>query len=342
MNIKKLFILLGNGFSIDLIKKLGYEAIINLYNLFSCGNCVPWPVNNEPGFLSYKHCPNLWNLGARSHMNAADSIALIEDIITCANIASNVPITRNIYREDNIYINAYKELTSYLKHLFIYYDSKVNDNDLSKLSNWGWIKFFNKVNNDPNYEKVFIVSYNYDIWLERLLLLHKIGFNVCKFEKKYSKKFQIIKPHGSISFTYRSKLDQISFNIPYKKDLMEISDGKPRDFKVQYSNLNENYLINPIIPPAGDSGRYNLGWAKDLRMLAKTEASKLISDDEIIICGLSYWHVDRVEIDEILTSLNPLINVKLINPNPPRALNAVLSSLFKNYLCYTNSDILGE
>lgn len=313
--------------------------------MFKCGNCVPWPVDNEPGFLSFKRCPSLWSLGARPFMDDKDAVALIEDIITCANISASTPTPSPVKsKTENIYIDAYKELTSYLKHLFIYYDNKIDNAVLNQVIDkckWPWALFFQDIYTDKSYEKIVIVSYNYDIWLERILTLSGIPFNISEFENKVNEKIQIIKPHGSISLIHKNKLDRISFRIPYDRELLEISNGEVTDFKISYNDLDENYLISAIIPPAGDSGRYNLGWANVLRTLAKTEASKLTPNDELIVCGISYWHVDRAEIDEILTSLNSNVNIKLINPNPPRAFNAVLSSLFTNYLCYTNSDILG-
>jgi hypothetical protein len=86
---KNLILILGNGFTIDFIKQLGKEKEIDARNLFSKGDKVPWVSDNEPGFLSYKRCPNLWNLGARTNNSIESSISLIEDIITCAHLYSN-------------------------------------------------------------------------------------------------------------------------------------------------------------------------------------------------------------------------------------------------------------
>ena len=63
-------------------------------------------------------------------------------------------------------------------------------------------------------------------------------------------------------------------------------------------------------------------------------------NDECIMCGISYWHVDRNEIDNILVRLSPKINIKMINPYPPKSLTAVLTSLFKNFVLYPKSNIL--
>ena len=57
---KDILIVLGNGFSIDLVKHINKETDINLSNLFRNGDKVLWPANDEPGFLSQYHCPELF------------------------------------------------------------------------------------------------------------------------------------------------------------------------------------------------------------------------------------------------------------------------------------------
>src|SRR5690606_13478007 len=84
--MKNIYIILGNGFTLDFLNSIGKLDEINARNLFKNGEKVPWPGNNQSGFLSYKYCPNLWNLGARPNSDSNQTIELIEDIITCANI----------------------------------------------------------------------------------------------------------------------------------------------------------------------------------------------------------------------------------------------------------------
>ncbi|WP_419873095.1 hypothetical protein [Candidatus Pristimantibacillus sp. PTI5] len=341
---KKLMIVLGNGFTIDFLNAIGNKTI-NVMNLFKDGHCVPWPVNNESGFLSFKYCPNLWHLGARPYIGDVESMQLIEEIITCANIADgNQALNPNIDPE-NLYIKAYKELAIYLKHLFVHYDTKVDFSDeqiVRQIENWGWAKYLRMLDQSTEYESITIVTYNYDVWLERVLKLLGIRFNVVGVQQgRPPSKFNIVKPHGSISFAYRTgktALDRTSFQIRYNKSL---SEGNITDFRIKYTELDHNYLINALIPPAGDSSRLKYGWAGQLRNRAIKMAKTLSENDEVIVCGISYWHVDRLELDGMLTSLNPAINIKLINPYPPRALNGILTSLFKNYICHTSSNILG-
>lgn len=333
--LKTLFILIGNGFTIDFIDHMQKEDVISVSNLFKFGSCVPWPVDKEPSFLSYKRCPNLWNLGARPSMCDRESIRLIEDIITCANVVDS-----NRRSGDNIYIKAYKELAIYLKHLFIYYNNKISDDEIrGRIDSWSWSIFLDKVYNSSEYKKIIIVTYNYDVWLERYLKVKGMKFNIGVLERMNNKKkITILKPHGSISFIHKTKLDKSSFEISYNRDL---SEGIAKEFSVKYSALDEHYLINAMIPPAGDSGRLQFGWASQIRGKIKQLAKELSPNDEVITCGLSYWHVDRKEIDEIFTSINPEVTLKLVNPYPPRTLNSVLCSLFPNYINYTSSKILG-
>jgi hypothetical protein len=342
---KSLYIILGNGFSLDFLERIDKLSQVDVRNLFKHGANVPWLADKEPGFLSFKHCPNLWNLGARPNMNDTDAIALIEDVITCVNVFTSVPksarlrTTTHYHKPNYIYIFAYQELVAYLKHLFIYYDQKTQLLP-EQLVEWPWAKFLKKVNQSERYNRVIIVTYNYDIWLERLLLYLKIPFQMDLFEEPNPDvKITILKPHGSISFAHTVEIDQAAFTIAQTR---EIQDANISDLRVRYDNLAGNYPINALIPSAGESARIKHSWAGQIRARATKLAQSLRPDDEALICGLSYWHVDRAELDEILTRCDPLINLKMINPNPSRALDAVITSIFDNYICYNSADALED
>lgn len=332
---KQYFIILGNGFTIDFMNYLQTKKNheINVRNLFSNGEIVPWPGNDKPGFLSYRYCPNLWTLGARPDMPDTEAIELIEDIITCANI-----LHRNNKKSDNIYIKAYKELVSYLQSLFVFYNNKL-DIASEEFSDWSWFKFLNNIYNDENVEKIHIITFNYDIWLERILKKNNIDFNISNLEEKEDgaekiKKIKIYKPHGSISFSHRVKKEQEAFEIRYD----DINDCDIEEFSLKYEEIDALNSINAIIPPAGDSNRLDFKWAKQIRDNAKRIATELKKEDELLICGLSYWHVDRLEIDGILTSINPDIDeIKVINPSTPKVFNAIITTLFDKVIFYKNS-----
>lgn len=327
---KNYYILLGNGFTIDLINFLTERKTrnVNVKNLFSNGELVPWPGNDKPGFLSYRYCPNLWTLGARPNMSDSEAIDLIEDIITCANI-----LHRNNKKSKNIYIKAYKELVTYLQALFVYYNNQINI-DGEEFSEWPWFKFLNKLYNSPDVSKIHIVTFNYDIWLERILKKQNIGFDISNLEDS-GKKIIIYKPHGSISFSHKVKKPKEAFEIRYDSDS---NDGKMDEFSLKYEEIDALNSVNAIIPPAGDSNRLDFKWAKEIKDKAKNIAQNLNKEDELLICGLSYWHVDRLEIDSILTSINPDIEeVKVINPFTPKVFNAIITTLFDKVIFYSNS-----
>lgn len=337
---KRLYIILGNGFSIDLINRMDCKEKIDLTNLFNFGYEVKWLSDEEPGFLSYKRCPNLWNLGAR--FNKGGGTKLIEEIITCANVYSYVKLKnpKRILQEDGIYIKAYKELVEYLKFLFIHYNDLISDEELNLvIQDWGWKYLFEKFKDVPEkFEKVTIVTYNYDIWLERVLELLGIQYSFPGIKENDSAIVDIIKPHGSISFQSDRCLDNSSFEIHYGRDILE---GRLGDIKIESKNLRVNSRINAMIPPAGDSARFSNHWSNELQSIAREAAKKLIEKDEVLLCGLSYWNVDRLELDELFLDLDADVNLKVINPNLPSEFNAVLESLFTNYVVYANSDILG-
>lgn len=178
------------------------------------------------------------------------------------------------------------------------------------------------------------------MFLERLLKLAGIPFSIYGFDDSKADVI-LFKPHGSISFSFKIKIQEYSpYNI---RDLIaESISQNSTDFEIKY-DLQEDYpIVNAIIPPAGDAERFGFGWIKDIRKGIDEIVSKSTSKDEMMIFGLSYWHVDRNELDEILLSLDNKMEVRFVNPKPPTALEAVLTSLFKNYIHFSNSKLIVE
>lgn len=335
------YIVLGNGFSIDLVQKMNKMEEIDLVNLFSKGEHVVYPKTNNRGFLSRKYTPDLWYLGARTYMPYEAAMQLVTDVITCANVY-NLSVEKRPNEErdsSNIYIHAYSELSSYLRYLFIYYDALVSEKDLKNILDK--IELIHYIKNClAKHKKIYIITYNYDVFLERLLTLAGITFDIYGFNDSKADVI-IFKPHGSISFSFKIKIQEYS---PYTiGDLIaESISQNSTDFEIKYE-LQEDYpIVNAIIPPAGDSERFRFGWIKDIRKGIDEIVSKSTSKDEMMLFGLSYWHVDRNEIDEILLSLDNKMQVHFINPQPPTALDAVLTSLFKNYIHFSNSKLIWE
>ena len=319
---------------------------IDVRDLFHYGDRIYTPWNTEPGFLSYKYCPSLWTLGARTNNNAEESNALIEEILTCANMVFdfvNEPDQKEKRiqfadkNKDKLYLKAYCELITYLRQLFSCYNEMISDDQLSdfvKDTEWGWVRFFKSI---KDFEKITIITYNYDIWLERILKALGVSFGVSGFDDCSDKLIEVIKPHVSISFV----TDAISkgYGVKYALDFEGLQIN---ELRVQYTDLTQ-YDKSFIIPPAGDSMRLERcsPWSYSLREKAKNAALSIRDDDEIVLCGISYWHVDRRELDSLLISLNEDSHFTFINPAPSRDLNAVLTSVFKNYILQSSSTEIG-
>lgn len=314
----------------------GVSPHIDLSNLFSMGCDVNWPANNRPGFLSYEHCPNLWALGARQTTPAAESYALIEQIITAVNACC---LADPASLDDGIYIRAYKELTSYLRYLFVHYDKSLiesnayNSEEIKKNLSW----LLSAIENDE-IENIDVISFNYDALLERSLAAQKIPFNIPALSEKKSK-LSIHKLHGSITFCGKSPLDKTSFSINYSNGFTE---GGIDDFEVRYDELDGHYTSIGILPPAGDSDRYSHRWIRQIWEKALASAENIADGDTVIIYGLSYWHVDRKEIDTLLGKVSRKARVISINPNPNPNLEAVCCSLFRSYHSYTTHHLLNR
>lgn len=389
---------MGNGITIDLMNHLGKSSEIDTGNLFRYGSMVPWPGTNKPGFLSYKYCPNLWHLGARSTISNEDSLSLIEQIIQCANVYGAAAfLDHALQRNPNdIHIKAYHELLLYLRYLFVHYDKKVGPLSAAQVEKWPWLKIIRDAINQNVFSQVTVVTYCYDIWLERSLTALGIPFYVSGFESPPAtgKAVEILKPHGSISFCYKNELPRSAFTEIKLRDFLDHSTTPTDDFTVNYQDLDRVFPLTPLIPPAGQSRRFGQylsrdtsigrdanqpttevtntlvgeeavsaqemvsaavttgetsddavrqdGWANTIRKTAMERAQDLAEGDELILGGLSYWHVDRDEIDGLLAASHPQANVKMVNPSAPQSLNAVLTSLFPNYIHFSNASVLSE
>lgn len=341
--MNKKLIILGNGFSIDFISQIKSEnknseeiQNISLTNLFSNGDKVPCPWDiNEKGFLSFENCPNLWTLGARPDISTEKANSIILDIVTSTNAflrfkdkkdRATRPKLDNI--EDKIYLCAYCELKEYIKSLMLYYNSLIDDtciSDMLKQKKWGWEKIFQEIK-DPKIE-TNIITYNYDLWLERILNILSIEYDLLQ---NTGKNIQIIKPHGSINYVDKTN------TAPFLKIAYSLNDSiKIDDIEIKQDASKKSI----IIPPAGESIKAG-SWSKNIRELSFHCAESITNVDKILICGISYWNVDRYEIDELLCSVDSECPICFINPNPPSEFNATLMSIFKKYKVFKTSNSL--
>lgn len=379
---KDALIVLGNGFTIDFLKHYAnvidatISERIDVSNLFRLGDRINSPWDRKPGLLSYKNFPTLWMLGARPSNTAAESVALITDIITCANVylgfinknKINTKINDTIAKRwiSSQYLRAYSELLVYLKYLFCYYNSYITDDDLcsylKKEQKWGWLNFFRDINGN-NYQEIDVVTYNYDVWLERIFDVLGVQYYI-EDPDRYDGRIcgsrqgvRIIKPHGSISFHSRgssvtvdkNKFDAMSYDdrMDYIIENLEELNSQSAGIELRKPGL-EDCESCMIIPPSGEAQRIEneKSWSQKLRGIAEARARYIgrhaARKADVVLCGISYGYVDREEIDELLANLYYDIDFTLVNPRPARELNAVLTSLFKNYRLQSSSTSIGD
>lgn len=305
---------------------------VDLSNLFVTGCEVTWPATGMPGFLSYEHCPNLWALGARQTASAQSGYEVIEQIITAVNACCLAdPSTL----DDGIYIRAYKELVAYLRYLFVHYDSRLQgEGFFKKAAVFEPIDWLLHAAGDAAISGIDIVNFNYDAILERALQENKIGFSIPLLAPDSSAKIRIHKPHGSITFCSKTAVDKSSFMINYSSPFTE---GGIDDLEVRYDGLDQNFPRVGILPPAGESERYKHRWIRQIWDKAIESAKQLDQNDIVIVYGISYWHVDRKEIDLLLGNVSRKARVVSINPRPNPHFEAVCCSLFKSYHSYSNA-----
>lgn len=272
-------------------------------------------------------------------MEASGAMHIIEDIITCVNayVTKTKPRVQTATPSPrDAYIFAYKELIAYLKQLFVHYDQLAKAGLLGA-NTWSWLEFLERAHNSPDIKSIKIVTYNYDVWLERLLMQTGLNFSIFGVSEVLGSKIEIVKPHGSISFAHANKRPLQDFQI--RRDY-SIGDEELSKFYVTYDEMGEYYLQDAIIPPAGEAGRYNHKWATPLRERVKKIMEEITESDLLVFCGLSYWHVDRAELDELLVSTASEVEFYMVNPTPPRTLTAVLTSLFGQFTILNSSETL--
>ena len=335
---KTLYFLIGNGFSINIIKKMGKDMDVDLSNLFSMGDKVLWPDNNKECFLSKKHCPNLWELGAKTTNTREEATSLISNIITSMNAHSLYLEDSNRIKavKDTSYYKAYCQLVSYLKNLFIHYNECVISDDFKELlkpeKKYFFVSFLK--NQIEKGCKIRIITYNYDVFLERMLSFAGIPFKIAGFDKfTENDSIIIFKPHGSISFETKVKtMPGQSYNN--MRDPFDGAKTSLEDMSLNIDVVRDQSIVNPLIPPAGDANRMPSGWVKELNEQIIKSISEASEKDELIIYGISYDHVDRNELDKIVTKLPYSMNVQYINPYPSDTFEMVLASIFENYSHY--------
>jgi hypothetical protein len=156
----------------------------------------------------------------------------------------------------------------------------------------------------------FVVSFNYDLVLERLLS----GWNVCFYRIPFRRDgdaVPVFKPHGLVDYDVTRQFVRFQVGYPLLFHL-NLND-------VPIVCLPTSSLLVPrregltVLP--NESSRYRCyQWVKPGYEEFRSCGSSLT---HCLFVGQSYMACDRPEIDELLESLDLRAEVIVANPNPP-------------------------
>lgn len=320
---------IGNGYSINFIKileKLEYleKDAVDLINLFSAGDRIPDNTKTN-SYLSKNNFPQLWQLGVRSIINSDCASKIINNIISSYTLYVNRCISRKD-RVDRYHpcVTTYFELNRYLKSLILYYDELVLKaiNQLTPSKNIEEIcKIFPLL--DEIAEDDIIISYNYDIWLERLLSLCQKKYFYAGIEPSKKSYIKIFKPHGSVNFELYNSIDDETNIYDVLPKEIEIIEGNDKSISLSFKHAL-------IIPPSGFIIGKKASWVSEIREGLKNTLHSCPS--RVTFYGLSYDIVDRDEINEIICQLDiKETQLVYVNPKPSSSLDYILSQHFEHY-----------
>ena len=319
---------LGNGFTISFIESLvqnNYlnDKLIDLTNLFSQGDA--FSIDKKSNYLSSESCKVLNKLGVSTKLTDSEARNTINNLVTSFNVYSNWRNSNrgntNQRNVNSIYIQAYEELNIYLKRLFIYYNSLVSDEMILHLIKKKEIPLLTQIEESiNNYNNIKIITYNYDIFLERILTLAKIRYNMIGFTYDESINVSIYKPHGSINYSCKNTNGQ---------GLYERLNISIDDLQIE-KKLKIKDSFSVLVAPFGNAMINITGWTSTIRNAIQNIV--ISPTDKVVILGHSYGDIDRPEIDNILIKIPKSTKVFYINPKPSETLVYILKVIFDNVI----------
>ncbi len=214
----------------------------------------------------------------------------------------------------------YHQLSNYFA---ITYSHLQKEMDNYPLHNWPYIQKFDEI----RMNLLGIVSFNYDILIERILdyfkhYYHRIGMD------KTCNGLVLFKPHGSIDFDKGHE----TMNL----DIQEGSLCFQNEFT--FDHLEKKRWLEPraqndIILPTSSTFNLKLSF---VRYGYRWVSEKFCDAKRCIFLGLSYWYCDRPELDLIIKSLDRNCEIILANPNRPDQMLEVLTQKKFNNVRWDN------
>jgi hypothetical protein len=288
-------LIVGNGFTIDFAQRQGHEQ--------AAGNYDP----SRPLQFQFRFPDGLKRL-----LEAGVTDVLrhrIEDLRSLNPSWSDFELLSECGRDSDLTVR--RQATYYLTWAFTLVNRMYTD---SAFVDWRWTHWLQK----HRTRMQIGVSFNYDLVLERALRAVDIPFY--RIGAEPSEGLAIVKPHYSIDF-------DTDFGSPFASALKGrfsvVGSHMPQRALSEHELADLNFArceFNLILPGSpSDLVRHVIakpGYER-FRELATTGNAPMRC---LVIVGLSYWAVDRAEIDPLLEAMSPGSTVIIANPNPPELL----------------------
>jgi hypothetical protein len=172
-----------------------------------------------------------------------------------------------------------------------------------------------------------VVSYNYDLNVETVLEASGVPLRHLAVPQTSLSALPLVKPHGSIDYVPASGViggQKPSYPINI---FMEMCD-MPIQRLPRYSLQVARYAADVVIPTEA-SGYSEFQWVRPGRLWARRAG---VDTRVLILMGLSYWPVDRPELDELIESIPATATAIVGNPSPNPELIDRLGVQFSNVI----------
>jgi hypothetical protein len=300
MVMKKFGLLVGNGFTLDLVGPLGLHSSFPLQNF-----------NNRD--INYN--------------DFIEKLPAVKDELFGQSV-SDFDAIRNYISLNHHDVNKDCQLRRFLALSYSSFQVIV-DSYIHQMMNWKWTRWLKE--NRKGLQ--LAISLNYDLVLENALRVANISYRRIGSNEPLGK-VPILKPHGSIDFDVQGFVGGLSPDNIWTIHT-RLNDAGYVNVIPKSEWLLPRFEAD-IIPPSLHNIQRHLRWVDEMFKVYAMQAGRL---DSLIIIGSSYWDVDRPEIDYFLQRLNKKAKVYIMNQNPHPELIKTIQSLGLSYETFGFEDL---
>lgn len=198
----------------------------------------------------------------------------------------------------------YTEVRHFLSLAYSHFQGIADNIDLT---GWVWDLFLAQHADEIG----LVVSFNYDLIVERLLANSNIRLLHFTIDADTPDGVPIGKPHGSIDYTLQDNVIVMG-EISYPpKNALSLIDAPIR--RINSAELLSARLHVELVPPMQATAIRHFQWVAPLFEFLRQYGGGF---DRCIFAGLSCWPVDQPELREIMASMSPNAEIIVSNPDP--------------------------